>query len=168
MAEPFLAEIRLFSFTFAPRGWALCNGQLLPISQNQALYSLLGTSFGGNGSTNFALPNLQARVPIHTGSTPSGTYVLGQAGGAQTHALSVGEMPPHGHTVYASTGPPDLAGAPGAYWAASAGAYASASNAAMSNAAIAAVGGAQAHQNFSPYLVITICIALQGIYPSPS
>src|ERR671935_610689 len=101
MAEPFLSEIRIMSFNFAPKGWALCNGQLLPINQNQALFSLLGTTFGGDGRVNFALPDLRARVPIHVGSG----HTLGERGGEQAHALSISEVPTHTHTVNASTNP---------------------------------------------------------------
>jgi microcystin-dependent protein len=166
MAEPFIAEIRLFSFGFAPQGWALCNGQLLPINQNQALFSLLGTTYGGNGTVNFALPNLQARGPIHFGTGGGGTYNLGQAGGEQAHALSIAELPVHSHAANASASPPTQGSAAGGYWAAGPGAYSSAAAATMSTSAIAAAGGGQAHVNLPPYCVINFCIALQGIFPS--
>ena len=168
MAEPFLAEIRLFSFTFAPRGWALCNGQLLPINQNQALFALLGTTYGGNGQTTFALPNLQARAPIHFGTGSGGSYSLGQAGGEQAHTLSIAELPAHTHSASGSLSPPNQGSAAGGYWAAGAGAYSSSGGSAMSASAIASAGGGQAHQNLPPYGVISFCIALQGIFPSQS
>jgi microcystin-dependent protein len=168
MAEPFLAEIRLFAFNFPPRGWAFCNGQFLPINQNQALFSLLGTTYGGNGQTNFALPNLQARVPIHFGSSLGGSYLLGQVGGETAHTLTIPEMAQHAHAVNANSGAPTVGTAAGGYWAANAGAFASSSNSAMSAAAIATAGGGQPHPNESPYLVINMCIALTGIYPSQS
>ncbi len=166
MAEPFLAEIRLFSFSFAPQGWAFCNGQLLPINQNQALFALLGTTYGGNGQTNFALPNLQARAPIHFGTGGGASYSLGQAGGEQSHVLSIPELPPHTHTANGSSSAPNQGSAAGGYWAAGPGAYASSSNAAMSASALGSTGGGQAHQNFPPYCVINFCIAMQGIFPS--
>ena len=166
MAEPFLAEIRLFSFSFAPLGWALCNGQLLPINQNQALFSLLGTTYGGNGTVNFALPNLQARAPIHFGTGGGGSYSLGQVGGEQAHTLSIAEMPAHSHTASGNSNPPNQGSAAGGYCAAGAGAYSSSAGSAMSASAIASAGGGQAHTNFPPYCVINFCIAIQGIFPS--
>jgi microcystin-dependent protein len=168
MAEPFLAEIRIFSFGFPPKGWADCNGQLLPINQNQALFSLLGTTYGGNGVTNFALPNLRDRVPIHRGPG----YVQGQSGGAEAHTLSIGEMPAHSHVLRAtadlatSSGPAGLAlahrqprqagfvyGPPQALGS-------------MHGQAVANTGGSQAHSNMQPFLTLRFCIALQGIFPS--
>ncbi len=168
MAEPFLGEVRLMSFQFAPRGWAQCNGQLLPINQNQALFSLLGTTFGGNGTTNFALPNLQGRTPIHMGAG----FTLGQAGGEQSHILSIGEMPAHNHPMNASTGETNNAATSGSngYWGQTADNSTlygtNAANAAMNTGAISNTGGGQAHQNMQPYLTINFCIALQGLFPS--
>ena len=166
MAEPFLSEIRIFSFNFAPRGWALCNGQLLPINQNQALFSLLGTTYGGNGQTNFGLPNLQGMTPIHVGQGNT----LGQQGGEQAHTLNLGEMPQHTHTMSGTsttgtlnvnlnnilgvsqtpvyTGPQSLI--------------------AVNPASVTNIGGSQAHLNMQPFLVLNFCIALQGIFPSPN
>ena len=168
MSNPFIAELRIMSFGFPPRGWALCNGQLLPINQNQALFSLLGTTFGGNGQTTFALPNLQSRVPIHMG----GGFTLGQPGGAVAHTLSVTEMPAHNHGVTASndsnvanTTPPanNFFGKPADD---STVFFSGAGDAAMSAGAVSATGGSQPHENRQPYSVLSICIALQGIFPS--
>jgi microcystin-dependent protein len=168
MAEPFLSEIRMMSFVFAPRGWALCDGQLLPINQNQALFSLLGTTFGGDGRVNFALPDLRGRVPIHVGSG----HTLGERGGEQAHTLSIAEIPTHVHlenatTATATSGAPSNA----RVLAQSGGAnlYAPANNlVAMSPTAVTNVGGSQAHLNMQPFLTISFCIALQGIFPSPT
>lgn len=168
MAEPFLSEIRIFSFVFAPKGWALCNGQLLPINQNQALFSLLGTTFGGDGRVNFALPDLRARVPIHVGSG----HTLGEKGGEQAHTLTISELPQHVHTLnatsaQATTNTPANNLVTGQSTAANL--YGAAGNLqAMSPAAVGNVGGSQAHLNMQPFLVLSFCIALQGIFPSPN
>ncbi len=172
MAEPFLSEIRLMSFVFAPKNWALCNGQLMPINQNQALFSLLGTAFGGDGRVNFALPDLRGRVPIHVGNG----HTLGERGGEQAHTLSLAEMPTHTHFVQASytngnavnpnfggTGHV-LAAEPGNPYAAGFTPNAVALNAAT----VANVGGSQAHLNMQPFLTLSYCIALAGIFPSPN
>jgi|SRR5215207_7566203 len=162
MATPFLAEIKMFSFDFAPPGWALCNGQFLPINQNQALFSLLGTNFGGNGQTTFALPNLRGRVPIHFDNP----HPLGMVAGAETHTVSAAEMPTHTHFVRGSSAAANNPSPAGNYSAANASAYALNSNAAMSTQGVASTGGSQPHLNMSPYLVISFCIALQGVFPS--
>ena len=168
MAEPFLSEIRIMSFVFAPKGWALCNGQLLPINQNQGLFSLLGTTFGGDGRVNFALPDLRSRVPIHVGSG----HTLGERGGEPAHTLSIAELPEHVHvlnasTATATTNAPANTLVPAQSTAASL--YAAAGNLqAMSPAAVANVGGSQAHLNMQPFLTLSFCIALQGIFPSPN
>ena len=165
MAEPFLSEIRIMSFIFAPKGWALCNGQLMPINQNQALFSLLGTTFGGDGRVNFALPDLRGRVPIHVGSG----HTLGEKGGEQAHTLSVAELPTHTHIAVASSvgGTQPI---PTANFLGSAGNM-------YNNAApfvtllagtITNTGGSQAHLNMQPFLTLNFCIALQGIFPSPN
>jgi microcystin-dependent protein len=165
MAEPFIAEIRLMSFNFAPKGWALCNGQLLPINQNQALFSLLGTTYGGNGQTTFALPELRGRLPIHMGNG----FTLGQRAGEELHTLTQPEMPAHNHLVQmqpanATTATPNnnfLGGIPS---------FGYSSNLAdltpMSPAEITTVGGSQSHENRMPSSVISMCIALRGIFPS--
>ena len=168
MAEPFLAEIRLMSFQFAPKGWAACNGQLLPINQNQALFSLLGTTYGGDGRVTFALPDLRGRVPLHRG----GSQQLGQVGGEQAHTLTVAETPSHTHTVngtttQATTPSPGT----GVTLATSAGAAAyqvPEGLVAMSDSSLSPVGGSQAHNNMQPYTTVGFCIALQGIFPSPN
>jgi microcystin-dependent protein len=164
MAEPFLSEIRIMSFVFAPKGWALCNGQLLPINQNQALFSLLGTTFGGNGQTNFALPDLRGQVPIHVGSG----HTLGEKGGEQAHTLSVSEMPAHNHIVQASSVNGNADSPQNDLFSQALNVYRGApDNATTLNAAtISNVGGSQAHLNMQPFLVLSFCIALQGIFPS--
>jgi len=168
MAEPFLSEIRLFSFGYAPSGWAMCNGQLLPINQNQALFALLGTTYGGNGQTNFALPDLRARTPIHTGSG----FLLGQQGGEQAHTLTPSELPLHTHFANASSDAADAA-VPGGNLlgvvdnTTFGNAYGGPSNfAALDPQAVSNVGGGQAHLNMQPFLSLNFCIALQGIFPS--
>lgn len=168
VAEPFLSELRIMSFVFAPRGWALCNGQLLPINQNQGLFSLLGTTFGGDGRVNFALPDLRSRVPIHVGSG----HTLGERGGEPAHTLSIAELPQHTHVANATTvqSTTSTAGT-GVMLSQSTGAnlYAAATNLqGMSPSAIANVGGSQAHLNMQPFLTLSFCIALQGIFPSPT
>lgn len=166
MAEPFLSEIRIMSFVFAPKGWALCNGQLLPINQNQGLFSLLGTTFGGDGRVNFALPDLRGRVPIHVGSG----HTLGERGGEQGHTLSIAELPQHTHVLNATTVLSDTSTASNTVMLAqSAGAnlYGADSNlVAMAPNQVANVGGSQAHLNMQPFLTLSYCIALQGIFPS--
>lgn len=166
MAEPFMAEIRLMSFVFPPRGWALCNGQLLPINQNQALFSLLGTTFGGDGRVNFGLPDLRSRVPIHVG----GGHTLGERGGEVLHTVSIQELPTHTHALNATTAAASSSAPSNArVLAQSTGAnfYAPANNlVAMAPSAVASVGGSQPHQNMQPFLTLSFCIALQGIYPS--
>jgi len=163
MAEPFLGEIRLFSFPFAPRGWANCGGQLLPISQNQALFSLLGTTYGGNGIQNFALPDFRGRAPVHWG----GAVVSGERAGQESVSLTMAQLPSHSHPVSASSLAPSVGPPAGNAWASGGSAsYAASSNAAMSATALSATGGSQPHNNLQPSLVINFCIALQGIFPS--
>lgn len=169
MDQPFLSEIQIFAFNFAPRGWAMCNGQLLAIAQNTALFSLLGTTFGGNGQTTFALPDMRGRVAIHPGNSGQGTYVLGQAGGSQTVTLTQPQLPAHTHTAVAtSTTASETYPATTNTWAAGAAepAFASGANNVMAPTTINVAGGSQPHQNRSPYLALNICIALEGIFPS--
>jgi microcystin-dependent protein len=166
MAEPFLAEIRIMSFSWAPRGWALCNGQLLPINQNQGLFSLLGTTFGGDGRVNFALPDLQGRAPLHVGSS----HTLGERGGEQAHTLSIAELPTHTHGLVGSTDSGNtpvplsgvLADSPSQLYSSPV------SLVSLQPATITNVGGSQAHLNMQPFLTLCFCIALQGIFPSPT
>jgi microcystin-dependent protein len=163
MAEPFLSEIRIMSFGFAPRGWALCDGQLLPINQNQALFSLLGTTYGGDGRVNFGLPDLRGRVPIHNGSG----HTLGERGGEQSHTLSISELPTHTHTVQASADNADAPVPAGNYLGSANNLYtAAASLTSLDPSTVANVGGSQAHLNMQPFLTLSFCIALQGIFPS--
>src|SRR5215211_3442329 len=165
MAEPFLAEIRIMSFVFPPKGWALCNGQLLPINQNQALFALLGTTFGGNGQTNFALPDLRGRVPIHT---EGNFHTLGEAAGQAAHTLTIAELPTHTHGAGASTtstGGND--NATNRFLGSANNVYAAPSNlTTMNPGTITNTGGSQAHLNQQPFLTLSFCIALQGIFPS--
>ena len=165
MAEPFLSEIRLMSFVFAPKGWALCNGQLLPINQNQALFSLLGTTFGGDGRVNFALPDLRGRTPIHVGSG----HTLGERGGEQAHTLSIAEIPQHVHGLQASSVNASQPVGTNAVLGSALNAYGSpASLTSLAPTTVTNAGGSQAHLNMQPFLTISFCIALQGIFPSPN
>ena len=165
MAEPFLAEIRIMSFNFPPKGWALCNGQLLPINQNQALFALLGTTYGGNGQTNFALPNLRGQVPIHFGNQ----FTLGERAGQEVHTLTMSEMPTHLHQVNitAADATTDTPANNLVLGTAALDLYRDPTNlVAMEPGIVGSVGGSQPHENRHPYLVLNFCIALQGIFPS--
>ncbi|WP_163409454.1 phage tail protein [Flavobacterium ajazii] len=169
MAEPFLAETRIMSFSFAPKGWAMCNGQFLPINQNQGLFSLLGTTYGGNGQTTFALPNLRGRTPIHFGNN----FTLGQTGGEEAHTLTINELPTHKHALIninqavdtnipsntvslGNTAPNQVYNSSGQNLTA------------MNPASVSNIGGSQPHLNMQPFLALNFCIALQGIFPSPN
>ena len=166
MGTPFIAELKMISWNFPPKGWAFCNGQLLPINQNQALFSLLGTTFGGDGRTNFALPDLRGRVPVHLGQSLS---VLGQKGGEEFHTVNQGEMPSHNHVAQAqpqnaTTGAPNnnfLAGVPSFAYRTSITNLTPLQTGSVTNA-----GGGQPHENRQPFLVINVVIALQGVFPS--
>lgn len=171
MADPFVAEIRIFPFNFAPRGWAWCDGQLMPLSQNTALFSLLGTTYGGNGKSNFALPDLQGRAPMHPGQGPGlSLHDLGETGGSETSTLLESEIPAHSHALGAqnialgglATPAGNTLNRP-----ASGNLYSSASAALVSMApeGIAPAGGDQPHNNLQPYLTFYFCIALQGVFP---
>jgi microcystin-dependent protein len=168
MAEPFLSEIRMMSFNYAPaQGWAMCNGQFLPINQNQALFSLLGTTFGGDGRTTFALPDLRGRTPMHVGQG----HVLGEKGGEQGHTISIAELPTHTHVANANNVVPTSSGPSTRMLSQSAGSnlYGTPTNLqAMAPNTVGNVGGSQAHLNMQPFLVVTFAIALQGIFPSPN
>lgn len=169
MADPFVAEIRIFPFNFAPKGWAWCDGQLLPLSQNTALFSLLGTTYGGNGKSNFALPDLQGRAPMHPGQGPGlSLHDLGETGGSETVTLLESEIPAHSHTLRASLNPADSPNPAGAYMAGPGNdnIYAPAANLVfMAPEALAPAGGDQPHNNMQPYLTFYFNIALQGVFP---
>jgi microcystin-dependent protein len=170
MADPFVAEIRIFPFNFAPKGWAWCDGQLLPLSQNTALFSLLGTTYGGNGKTNFALPDLQGRAPMHPGQGPGlSLHDLGETGGSETVTLLESEIPSHPHTLRANTidlGDTNVPNANASFAQSSGGTlYQPATNAQLAPEALTPAGGDQPHNNLQPYLTFYFNIALQGVFP---
>lgn len=160
--DPFLGEIRLFTMGFAPRGWMACEGQPMPVQQNQALFAVLGTLYGGDGITTFNLPDLRGRVPLHAGAT----YVQGKPGGEVSHTLLSSEMPMHNHVASAATSPVSATSPANATWGALAGAYAPSPSATLNAAAIGVAGGNQPHANMQPYLALNLCIATSGIFPS--
>ena len=170
MSEPFLGEIRMFGFNFAPQGWALCDGQLLPISQNAALFDLLGTTYGGDGTTTFALPNLQSRVPIHQGQGAGlSSYVAGQAGGTETVTLAAAQMPEHTHSVKASSSAAASDKPEGSALAKSHSHIYTAepdTSTVMNANMLGDAGGSASHDNIQPYLAVNFCIALAGIFPA--
>ncbi|HXV34745.1 MAG TPA: tail fiber protein [Gaiellaceae bacterium] len=166
--DPFIGEIRLVAFNFAPRGWALCEGQLLPINQNQALFALLGTAYGGDGRTTFALPDLRGRVPVGAGQLSGGaSYALGATGGEETVKLTTRQLPAHAHAVHASS-TAATATSPASAFPAGGGAYAASRNVRMKAAMIGPTGRGEEHENRQPYLGLTYIIALQGIFPAHS
>lgn len=163
MSEPFLAEVRIVGFNFAPRGWAFCDGQILPINQNQSLYSLLGTTYGGDGRTTFALPDLRGRVPVHPGSGVS----LGQKSGEETHTLTIDEMPQHNHNFLAlNTNGTTTSPFNNLLAVSSDLPYQPVETLVQMGNMMLNVGGSQAHENMQPYLALNFCIALQGLFPS--
>lgn len=172
--EPFIGQILMVAFNFAPQGWALCNGQLLPINQNTALFSLLGTYYGGDGRTNFALPNLQGRVPIHQGSNGISNYVIGATGGVESVALGVNNLPAHNHPANCSTAQGTSGSPANQFWAeekkggSTVPYYAASANAQMAATAIGMTGGNAPVSVVQPYLCINFIIALQGIFPARS
>ena len=175
MADPFVAEIRIFPFNFAPTGWAFCDGQLMPLSQNTALFSLLGTTYGGDGKSNFALPDLQGRAPMHPGQGPGlSLHDLGETGGSETVTLLEPETPAHTHALRADAADPADVQAPSSavVLARSSGGNAYTTNTvglvSLANAALAPAGGDQPHNNMMPYLTLNFCIALQGVFPPRS
>jgi microcystin-dependent protein len=162
MGTPFLGEIRIVGFNFAPRGWAMCDGQVLPINQNPALFSILGTMYGGNGQTTFALPDFRGRVPVHTGNG----IQIGQRAGEEAHVLTINEAPAHSHTLAASSLPASLGDPAGRYFAATDNCFAPTPNTAMRSDTLTPFGGSQPHLNMQPFLVLHFVIALQGVFPS--
>ena len=170
MADPFVAEIRIFPFNFAPKGWAWCDGQLLPLSQNTALFSLLGTTYGGNGKSNFALPDLQGRAPMHPGQGPGlSLHDLGETGGSETVTLLESEIPSHAHTAFGTDEDDDSTLAVGKAYGKLSIVYLPPANAApfggMAPESLAPAGGDQPHNNMMPYLTYYFNIALQGVFP---
>jgi microcystin-dependent protein len=168
--DPFVAEIRIFPFNFAPHGWAFCDGQLLPLSQNTALFSLLGTTYGGDGKSTFALPNLQGNAPMHPGQGPAlSLHDLGETGGSETVSLLESEIPSHSHSLMANSTPADMPTPEGGVLARTIGVLPykapPAALAQMSDATIAPAGGDQPHNNLMPYLTLNFCSAMQGVYP---
>jgi microcystin-dependent protein len=167
MADPFVAEIRIFPFNFAPKGWAFCDGQLLPLSQNTALFSLLGTTYGGNGKSNFALPDLQGRAPMHPGQGPGlSLHDLGETGGSETVTLLESEIPAHAHqtrAIGAISNQPTPAG--NTWGRTTIPVYVDTQNGQMAANALGPAGGDQPHNNMQPYLTFYFCIALQGVFP---
>ena len=167
MSEPFLGQIIMFAGNFAPRGWAFCSGQILPIAQNTALFSILGTTYGGNGQTTFALPDLRGRVPVHAGQGPGlSSFTLGQVGGAETGTLTVNNLPTHNHLASSNQGPA-TGSRPGGAVPSAGGAYAAASDGSTLNPAfIQNSGGSQPFDLHQPYTCVNFIIALEGIFPS--
>ncbi|MDQ4124124.1 MAG: tail fiber protein [Actinomycetota bacterium] len=165
MAEPFLGEVRMMGFAYPPKGWASCNGELLPIAQNEALFSVLGTTFGGDGETDFALPDFRGRVPIHAGNA----HAVGEAKGSETVTLTERQMPSHTHTMWATDADADTAdpraAVLGATDAAFGSPYYSGTVTPLHPAAVREAGGSRPHANMQPYLALTFCIALEGIVP---
>lgn len=170
MAQPFVGEIRMVGFNFAPAGWMFCQGQTLPISENEVLFQLIGTTYGGDGQETFQLPNLASRVPIHQGTAKSGTtYQMGETGGAESVTLTTQQVPIHNHAFLASTGPGNVQVPTGNVTAESAAVkiyIEDSPSQAMNAAAITPVGGSQPHENLQPYLCISYIISLFGIFPS--
>jgi len=167
MAQPYIGEIRMFAGNFAPAGWMFCEGQLLPISENEALFQLIGTTYGGNGETNFALPDLRGRIPIHQGNG----FVLGETGGAEEITLTVNQIPAHSHSLFASNSPAQESQPDGNLLGRTTQGYGYSTEAPsvnMSPASISPVGGSQPHTNFQPYLCVNFIISLFGIFPSPT
>lgn len=171
MSEPFLAEVRIVGFNFAPRGWGFCDGQILPINQNQSLYSLLGTTYGGDGRTSFGLPDMRGRVPMHVGASNGNFHRQGQKSGEETHSVSAAEMPQHDHAIAGTNSTADQIDPAGRFPAQTPTAVGNlyrtdSAGTDFESGAIANVGGSQAHNNMQPYTAVNFCIALQGLFPS--
>jgi microcystin-dependent protein len=168
MSDPYLSEIRIFAFNSTPRGWVQCNGQTMSLQSSQALFALLGTTYGGNGVQTFQLPNLQGRVPLHYGPGEAQTITLGEIGGVVSHTLTVAEIPSHNHTVNASSGAQTAFATAGVSVPGSGNlnAYGSTASTALNPAVIGSNGSSQAHPNMQPYLVLNFCIATTGLFPS--
>ncbi len=172
MSTPYIGEIRMVGFNFAPANWAFCNGQILAIAENEALFNLIGTTYGGDGMNTFALPNLQGRFPAHQGSSSGATYVIGQSGGVENVTLTLNQMPAHSHTAVCAAGGGNVASPSKAYWSTdpfgNTAAYNETGGSAMAGGALAVAGSGQPHDNRQPYLGLNFIIALFGIYPSQS
>jgi len=170
MTQPFVGEIRIFGGNFAPSGWAFCNGQLMAIAQNSTLFNLIGTTYGGDGQTTFALPNLQSQVPVHQGTNQYGSYVIGQSGGSETVTVTTAQLPEHNHALAGGAGGNTGLVRPGNHfpgpWSAEPYAAAAASPVTMSASAVGPAGGSQPHDNMIPFLAVSFIISLFGIYPS--
>lgn len=171
MGQPFVGEIRCFGFAFSPVGWAFCNGQLLPISQNPTLFNLIGTTFGGDGQSTFALPDLRGRVPIHFGTFAGTNNVIGQTGGVETVTLTTSELPPHTHAIIGTSNPATLKRpVPNTFYAASSSGNkfyeAGTTLTALASTTVTSVGGSQPHNNIQPFVTLNWCISLFGIFPS--
>lgn len=170
MSQPYVGEIRMFGGNFAPAGWAFCDGSLLPISEYETIFNLIGTTYGGDGQSTFALPDLRGRVPVHMGNFQGNNFVIGQNAGEESHTLTTGQIPLHSHPPQVTSGPGTTQSPGGEVWAQWSSPQFSdqAPNAAMAGAAVSTAGGSQPHENMVPFLTVSFIISLFGIFPSPT